>query len=274
MKPILAGLVVGVFLLISAKYAVAIDFSITNPVIAVNAEGTEEISIDASISGSTSSYYLQGKLRVSGSTYYFGQTRNNYGDFVPYMGSPSPTEIVTNFHKTVPQGNVWSDKIVIKNDPDDPNYKGPGDYDLFLERYTGSSSNPASTAGPLSVHLSFALSTPTPTATPIPSSPTPTATPTSKPIVPTSTPTPKPLATPTPRTEEAVTEEEKTIESSPTTTEGGQVVSPIPETKGVATSSGKLGSRKDLVIPLVITGLGLGLIGAAVVMIVKENRHR
>jgi len=99
--------------------------------------------------------------------------------------------IQSTFFYLEPVGGSWAGQIKIKNNPEDSDYKGPGDYVLKAKRYTGQSSSAAGESNSLTI----SLISPTPTP-----SPTPTASPTPKP---TATTTSKVIATPTPPTSKA-----------------------------------------------------------------------
>lgn len=166
----------------------AIDFSIKDPVVS-----NMEITLNASISAS-SNYYLQGVMRSQASSKYFGETQNNKGDWIDYVSSPEKEFIASNFFLTDIKNATWSGTIKLRFKLDDPNYLGPGLYDLKLRRFTGGSTSSAGESNTLTINLSAALPTPTPSPSP---SPTSNATPTPSPSL-TPTPSPKPSPTPLP----------------------------------------------------------------------------
>jgi hypothetical protein len=166
--------------LLFPRPAHAIDLSIKDPVI-----NNLEISINASLSA-TSNYYLQGTLRSQSSSKYFGETQNIKGDWVDYISSPEKEYIASNFFVTDVKNATWSGMVKIRFKIDDPNYLGPGLYDLKLRRFTGGSTSSAGESNTLTLNLTAALPTPTPSPSPSPS-PSPT-----------STPTPSPSTSPTP----------------------------------------------------------------------------
>lgn len=152
--------------------------------------------------GSTSNYYLQGGIRSTTSDYYFGQTQNNKGDWIDYFSSAEKEYISDNLYLTQAHNLDWSDIVHLRFTPEDPNYKGPGQYRLELRRYTGGGKTSAGESNVLLVNLTASTPTPNPSTTPIPSpSPSPTPTPTSTPsptVLPTPTPTLKPTIKPSP----------------------------------------------------------------------------
>ncbi len=161
----------------------AIEFTISDPRL-----DNQEITLSASLSA-TSNYYLQAVLRSQASSKYFGETKNNRGDWIDYQSSPEKEYILSNYYLTDVQNASWSGEIKIRFKADDPNYLGPGLYDLKLRRFTGASSSSAGDSNTLTLNLVTNLpSSPSPLPTPTPS-PTPTPTP---------SPTPKPSPTPLP----------------------------------------------------------------------------
>lgn len=170
-----------VFLLVAVAPVYAIEFIIADPLVA-----DQEIVLSASLSATTN-YYLQATLRSQSSSKYFGETKNNLGDWIDYQSSPEKEYIVSNYFVTDIQNSSWSGTIRLRFKADDPNYLGPGLYDLKLRRYTGASSSSAGDSNILTLNLVTNLpSSPSPQPTPTPS-PSPTATP-----VPFSTKTPVP----------------------------------------------------------------------------------
>ena len=168
-------------LLAVASPAFAIEFTIASPLVV-----DQEIALSASLSATTN-YYLQAILRSQSSSKYFGETKNNRGDWIDYQSSPEKEYIVSNYFVTDIQNASWSGIIRLRFKADDPNYLGPGLYDLKLRRYTGASSSSAGDSNTLTLNLMTNLpSSPSPLPTPTPS-PSPTATP-----VPSSTKTPAP----------------------------------------------------------------------------------
>lgn len=156
------------------------------------------ITIDASLSATTN-YYLQGVLRSASSSKYFGETKNNRGDWIDYISSPEKEFIASNFFLTDVQNASWSGQISLRFKADDPNYFGPGTYDLKIRRFTGNSTNSAGESNTLTLTLSAPLPVPSPSPTPTPT-PTPSPTPSPTPTTPTLTPspTPKPSLKPSP----------------------------------------------------------------------------
>lgn len=172
-----------VFLLVAVAPVYAIEFIIADPLVT-----DQEIVLSASLSATTN-YYLQATLRSQSSSKYFGETKNNRGDWIDYQSSPEKEYIVSNYFFTDIQNASWSGTIRLRFKADDPNYLGPGLYDLKLRRYTGASSSSAGDSNTLTLNLVTNLpSSPSPQPTPTPS-PTPTPTP---------SPTPKPSPTPSP----------------------------------------------------------------------------
>ncbi len=191
------------FVVFVSKAEAAITFTISNPI--VNSD--DSIDVDASISGlissscSTTGCYLQAELRIlDESKGFFGYTYNNSGEFIDYFSSSSSTdEIKTKLFNFVPVSGAWSGKLKAKNNFNDSNYLGPGQYSLRIRRFSGNSTSPTtSDSNTLTIDLTLAVPTSTPTPTP---TETPTPDPTNTPTptkIPTPTLTPTPTKTPTP----------------------------------------------------------------------------
>lgn len=159
----------------------AIDLSIKDPVV-----NNLEISLNASLSA-TSNYYLQGTIRSQSSSKYFGETQNSKGDWIDYVSSPEKEYIASNFFVSDVQNASWSGQVKIRFKIDDPNYLGPGPYDLKLRRFTGGSSSSAGESNTLNINLTGVIPTPTPSPSPT-SMPTPTPSATQNP-----SPSPSPV---------------------------------------------------------------------------------
>lgn len=149
-----------------------LDFTLSNPVVV-----DTSISVDASMSGTTSNYYLQGTLRSVGSSKYFGATGSSSG-WVDYVSSPEKEFITSNFFQTNVQNASWSGQLKMRYFVDDDNYSGPGPYELKVRRFTGGSTSAAGESNTLIVNLTATLPSPSPSPSP---SPTPTPTPISSP---------------------------------------------------------------------------------------------
>lgn len=166
----------------------AVELSIKDPIV-----NNLEIAVNASLSA-TSNYYLQGTLRSQSSSKYFGETQNSKGDYIDYVSSPEKEYIVSNFFVTDVQNATWSGTLKLRFKIDDPNYQGPGTYDLKIRRFTGNSSSSAGESNTLTINLAANIPTPTtsPSHTPTPS-PSPSSTTTSKPsMIPSPVPSPSP----------------------------------------------------------------------------------
>ena len=178
------------WLILSITQAQAVELVIVDPLIR-----DLEITVNASLSATTN-YYLQGTLRSQNSSKYFGQTQNKKGDWIDYTSSPEKEFITSNFFQSDIQNASWSGAIKIRFKADDPNYFGPGVYDLKLRRFTGNSNSSAGDSNTLTVNLSAPL--PAPTPPPSPSlSPSPSPPPTQMPS-PSPSPSPRPSLKPSP----------------------------------------------------------------------------
>lgn len=178
--------------LIPETHAV-ISFSISNP-----QSDNDETTFDVSLSGLASSScsdgfcYLQAAFTGQSQPRYFGFTKNNTGEWYKYSSSLDKNYIKSTFFSFQPQEGNWSGKLTIKVDSEDPDYKGPGSYNIKAWRYSGNS-NGASGASDntLTIELTTSASpTPTPSPSPTPASSAQTSSPKS--------PSPTPKVSPTP----------------------------------------------------------------------------
>src|SRR3990167_10731000 len=129
------------FLAVPKTYA-AISFSISDP----QTDG-ETVTFDVSISGLTSSSctdgycYLQAAFTNPNQARYFGFTQNQNGQWYQYDGSPGKDNIKSTFFSFQPQDGNWFGNLTIKVDSEDPDYDGPGTYNIKAWRYSGKSDN-------------------------------------------------------------------------------------------------------------------------------------
>lgn len=200
----------------------AISFTISNP-----QYNNSEITIDVSLLGLTSasclngSCYLQAAFTASELTRYFGFTKNHNGVWYEYIGSPESSYILATFFAFQPVDGAWSGQISLKNNSNDPDYKGPGTYNVKVWRYTGKSNSYSGTSNILTVNIEDSVPTPTPTPLPATSlTPSPTSKPSSSPT-PTSAPkkatpsTTSPISSPSPS---------PTLKISPSSTQQGKSI--------------------------------------------------
>lgn len=157
------------------------------------------VNVNLSISGSSgNNYYLRGDFsHVDAPTSYFGYTKNNLGEWY----NAEPTLDYTQLYKVTMQSDgTWVGSIEVKPDISNSKYKGTGNYNFKIRRYTstGQSNTWADTVSqiaitssvtPTSYPTSSPTQAPTPTKTP---TPTQTVKPTATPKVPTPTKTPSP----------------------------------------------------------------------------------
>lgn len=207
-------------------------------------KGESNFSLDATLSGisSSSNCYVQVVITAPGSPHYFGQTWSSKGEWFKYISSPAKEYIVENFVKLE---NDQTTKIIFNTDPDDEDYKGPGEYLVKLNRYTGGASSSAGDSNSLTINVADPIPTSDPTIiiteTPT-NTPTSTTTPTNAPTkTPTPTPTPTKLKTPTPTKLPAIA-----IKTTPT-----KLLSTTSAILGESTDSASLSA--DMVVNIEIT---------------------
>jgi hypothetical protein len=186
-----------IFLFWRERVMAIIEFTITDPVV-VN----DEIEVKVSLIGLTGSSclenrcYLQGTLKAEGGARYFGYTQNNQGEWCAYQSSPEIEEIKSIFFSFEHEEGNWSGNLKVKNNPDDENYLGPGNYELKIRRYSGKSKTESGESNTLMVVFTSLK----PLLTPLPSSnsdsnssPTPSSS-TEETILSNQTPSPQPIA--------------------------------------------------------------------------------
>ncbi len=225
----------------------AVDLMISDPLVT-----GLEISVNASLSA-TANYYLQGTLRSQTSSKYFGETQNGKGDFIDYVSSPEKEYIASNFFVTDVKNASWSGMVKLRFKLDDPNYLGPGIYDLKLRRFTGGSSSSAGESSTIAVNLSVALPIPSPSPT-ITASLAPSPSPTPSPTI-TPTPTPKPSPSPLP-SPSLLDDTEATVAGISTEIAlSGYGNSPAPSLQGLALQAPSLNRSRLKTVLLIGSGL-------------------
>ncbi len=192
------------YLFFGVKPVAAISFAISNP-----QQSENEVTIDVSLSGLTSSSclngscYLQAAFTSPTPIKYFGSTKNNNDQWYEYISSPTQSYMQSTFFTFQPVSGTWSGQLTLKINAESPNYKGPGAYNIKAWRYSGNSNSYAGDPATLAVNVVGPTPTPTPTPSPSPTpKPSPTPTPLSsssasktKTTNPTLSPTPKPSLT-------------------------------------------------------------------------------
>lgn len=261
-----------IYFFLGTEPVFAITFNISNPQLNGN-----EITIDASLSGLTSSSclngscYLQAAFTTQEQNKYFGFTKNNNGDWYEYVSPPSTSNIQSTFFAFQPVSGSWSGQLTLKINPESPNYKGSGTYNVKAWRYSGKSSSAAGDSDNiLAVDIQ---SPPTPSPTPIPSpSPTPTPIPTpKKSSSSTSQPSLKPSVVPSTSTTFSTLPSPKV--SNKTAVAGvTKISSPSSATPLVKT----LSQKQNNFSPLIFLGGGLILVACSYIIyeIVKQVKRK
>lgn len=241
--------------------ALAVELTIFDPIIL-----DTNISVTASLSA-TSNYYLQGVIRSTSSSKYFGETQNNSNNWIDYISSPEKEYITSNFFVTTVENASWSGNLNMRFKLDDPYYLGPGSYEIKLRRFTGNSTSPAGESNTLLVNLTTATPTPTPSPTPTPT-PSPSSTSTPSPS-PSHTPSLSPLPSPS-------------LASSPTGTVAGEMIeinltgfgvaTPAPTPSSTPASTPTLNSSRAKNV--VLMGSGLVTISLAGYLGMRKYRNQ
>ncbi len=196
------------FLVVTPIHAVGV--TVTDVPATLDKDQEFDVTVSLTCSGCSDSY-LRGVFSQTESQ-YFGYTQKNDGSFVN-SGGNSNYFLLTRDQLT---NGSWTGKVRVKPDSSDREFTGPGAYSFKVGRASGSGS--FSWSSPVSIQITGAVPTQTPTNTPMPTytqTSTPTATPKS-----TSNPTPTVTSSPTPT---------KTPTKSPTSTPT-KVPTPLPTT--------------------------------------------
>ncbi len=259
---------VWIFLVFLAGEIKAVDFIISNPVVK-----DTEISVDVEISGAKANScpentcYLLGAISSTSYTRYFGFTQRNDGGWTAYTSSAETDFIKSNFYKIEIIEEAWTGAVKMKFNWDDPDYKGPGEYKIKINRYTGNSKNSAQSSNELLINLSVATPTPSPTATPT-STPFPTPESTGEAS---SFPTLKPTFTPTDKPTIRATYRPTPV---PATNEGA--ILGIRETSSPSASFEPLSEEKRNIslVPLGFMGMGAGFLGVSSYPFLKKRLRK
>lgn len=207
------------FVLISSIFcqsSFAATFTFSGAPSTLNESDTFLANVNLQISNSSgNSYYIKGVFSHTDTpTSYLGYTKNNNGDWQ----NDDQSDTTQYYKVTMDSNNQWSGQIEFKLDTQDSSFKGSGNYNFKLGRYTEAGTSvtwcvsesfpcesvvinvvaPTPTLTPTLTLTPIPTNTLTPTKSPTPTiKPTSTLTPTSIPSV-TKTPTPQMTSSPTP----------------------------------------------------------------------------
>ena len=169
-------------------FAISLQFS-GQPDVVIN-DSEFQFDVSFSCSGCKNSY-LRAVFYPPDTINYFGYTLNNLGNWV------NSTEDKTMYYQVLQSDlneGSWSGKLKAKIDTENRYYKGSGDYNFKVGRYTSAESSATWSDNIATIRIDIPTQTPTPTNI-ITTTPTLTPSPT-----PTHTPTPTKTPTPTPTT--------------------------------------------------------------------------
>ncbi len=221
-----------------------------------NAES--EITVQFSCPSCSTDSYLRGAFYPSGSS-YFGYTQSNDGTWTNAPGG-SCTQYYKILQTDLSKEGTWSGVLKVKPDTASPYYNGPGEYLFKVGRYTPSCSSASVWSGEVTIAITGPTHTPTPvptTTTAPTNTPNPTATHTPSPSV---TPTATPSSTGAPSPTEQINPD---ILGSAIASESVETSDAIPETSDEATISGARVSQSPFVFSFLCIGSGLALLSFA-----------
>jgi hypothetical protein len=176
----------------------AVTITVQNVPTSITQEQEFEVDIELTGAQTNSTNYLRGAFaHENSSTSYFGWTysyRKESSSSEWYEGNPLDAKKFSAID--INAEGKWSGKLKVKPNLQDSAFKGKGNYNFKVGRYTESGNGP-DWSNTMSVFIHAPDPTPTPTVTHTPT-PTPTKVPTSTPtLTPTRTPTPTKVPTPT-----------------------------------------------------------------------------
>lgn len=263
--PLIAFLAIFLF---SPKSVFAVSVTISNTPATIS---EESFSVNVQISGAQAitTNYLRVDLYTPGTTNYFGYTFNGSNW---YSGS----DHTQFFMISIDDEGSWEGTVQGKVDLSSSKFKGSGDYNLKVRRYTAGGGYTWSNEVPLVITSS--TSTPTSTLTPTPTPTTkPTPTPTPKPAA-TAKPNPSPTTKPTILTQttpgktptsvvgEILGEEKIATESLVATEEGAPQLTASPTPEIVA------GWREKIYPKALFIFGGLTLLSGSIIFLWKKRR--
>lgn len=149
-------------------------------------------------------YYFRGVLFEAGKTSYFGYTYNHLGQWNNAPSEPTKFLEIT----TTPEGS-WSGQLKIKADINSSYFKGEGEYEFKVGRYTAAGNFGSWSDNTAAIKIIY---TPPPSPSPTPSpSPSPSLSPSPSPSL---SPTPIPSKSPSPSPTRTDLEGQNTSSSS------------------------------------------------------------
>ncbi|MBU1322720.1 hypothetical protein KKE75_01545 [Patescibacteria group bacterium] len=202
-------------------------------------------------------YYFRGVLFEAGKTSYFGYTYNHLGQWHNAPSEPTKFLEIT----TSPEGS-WSGQLKVKADINSSYFKGEGEYEFKVGRYTAAGNFGSWSDNTAAIKIIY---TPPPSPSPSPSaSPSPAASPFPSPS-PSPSPTPIPSKSPSPKPSPSP-EESLMPESATPTGEvlGENEASPTAETK----------KKNPLTLSFILIGLGITLLATTGIVFYNQRHER
>lgn len=256
---IIVGAIIGaIFLATTNQVLAAMSLSFNDSPTSVNEDDQFEVIVSLISAPKDTIYYLRGALFEAGKTSYFGYTYNHLNEW-----HNSPSEATKFFEITTSPEGSWSGKLKAKADLDSSYFKGEGEYQFKIGRYT-SSGNFGSWSE--NIEVINILYTPPPSPSPSPSpNPSPT-------------PTPSPSLIPSPSPEGVIPSfKPKILKSTESdlmllASHSGEVRG-ASESSEASESSQSAKNKKPLILAIALIVLGLGLVGGTGVAFYKEQRY-
>lgn len=248
---VISALIGAVFLILfSTKVWAAMQLSFSNAPTEIYGDNWFEVNVSLTDAPKETTYYLRAALYETGKTSYFGYTWNHLGKWHNAPSEATKFLAIT----TSPEGS-WSGQLRAKADLDSSYFKGKGEYQFKVGRYT-SSGNFGSWSDNTTIMIEY-MESPSPTPNPSPSpTPAPNPTATETPSSPSSTPLVQISSSPTPR---AIIDESSESEVLSTDSKlmlgtiSGEILGETKET----TKSSTTVNPYQLSVWLVMVGLGL-----------------
>lgn len=183
MKPVVMFVMVCLVLLLGIwlPQIHAVSVSLQDIPLSIDQDKQQDVSLLFDCANCTSDSYIRAVFFPAGTSSYFGFTQSAEGSWINAPGG-SCTKYFAISSSMLKDG-TWSGKLKIKPDIASSYYKGPGEYQFKVGRYTGSCGAPVwseektiAITGPSHTPTSTGTATPAPTSS---STPQPTHTPTS-----------------------------------------------------------------------------------------------
>ncbi len=251
------------FLSVSPSQA-AFSFQITQVSPSSVSDINQEIQVDLDIFDLPSDSYFRVAFQKESGASYFGQIKNNAGNWVDIKSLSSPCQD----YYSIPETASTSATIMLRIGSEG---REPGDYQIKAHRFTSTSCSSTEAQNTASVSLNLPSPTPTPTLTPSPtqvpvtSTPTPLSGATGTLSVPKPTSTPKPTVTQVPPTAAV-------LGTTDETTRAPSITPSPPVTKNQQPISNNLPASRHSYLAYLVIFLGAIMLGISGFLFIRGRK--